>query len=195
MRATATRADRIKGAIGAGLLQAALLYALLHGLGVTAPHAATETLKLFDVAPDPPPPERPIAPHARSHRREGAASPPNLRAKATEIVAPPPVIALTIPPPVAAAPIAGVGATPSSGAADVRGPGTGAGGIGNGTGSGGRGDGDGAGETPPRKLKGRIRNSDFPGSAADAGASGTATVRYTVHRLSHPGIKRQRGPR
>jgi len=183
--APASRADRIKGAIGAAALQALLLYALLHGQGVTSPPVRTDPLKLFDVLPAPPPPhDKPVVPHARSHRRAGAAAQPDLRARPTEIVLPPRAIPLTLPPPVVVAPVAGAGAAPSAGAADIRGPGSGAGGTGNGPGSGGRGDGDGGGdgggETPPRKLKGRIRNSDYPRAAADAGAGGTVSVRYTV---------------
>src|SRR3546814_16016129 len=73
------------------------------------------------------------------------------------------------------------GPDPTQGNADIRGPGTGVGGIGDGTGSGGRGDGGGAGgNSPPRHTGGRIRNSDYPASAGTAGAGGVVSVEYYV---------------
>lgn len=176
--------DRLRAALLAGVIQAVLGYALIMGLAVHMAPPSGEPLTLFGIAPEPPPPPivkvqpRP----SRSHRPEGAASPPNLRSKATEIVAPPPVIPLVIPPLVVAAPDPGVGRDASAGAADVAGPGTGSGGIGDGTGSGGAGDGDGGGseETPPRWIKGRLKDSDFPAGLGDAGVGGTVGVRYTV---------------
>jgi protein TonB len=176
--------DRIKGAIGAALLQGLFLYALISGLAVKMPASVGDDLKLFGIAPEPPPPPvEKVVPHRGSRKPEGAASPPNLRAKPTEIVAPPPVLPFVVPPPVVSAPIAGPGSDPSAGAADVRGPGTGSGGVGTGTGSGGNGNGEGAGdgdETPPRWLRGRIKDSDYPSAAGEAGNSGTVSVRYTV---------------
>jgi len=170
--------------LGAVALEALFVAALLWGLGVRMPTSESVPLQMFDVLPPPPPPPvaRVVPKPARSHRPEGAASPPNLRSKATEIVAPPPVVPLIIPPPVIAAPVAGVGSDSTAGAADVAGPGTGSGGIGIGTGSGGAGDGDGDGgdETPPRWRRGRIRDSDYPRGAEEVGVGGTVGVRYTV---------------
>ncbi|MGH6615191.1 energy transducer TonB [Sphingomonas sp.] len=175
--------DRIKGAIAAVIVQLALGYILIAGLAVHSSVRLSDDLKLFGIAPSPPPPppEKKV-PHRKTSRAEGAASPPNLRAKPTEVVAPRPVVVTTVPPPVVAAPIAGPGAQASAGAADVRGPGTGAGGVGNGTGSGGYGDGDGDGgyESPPRRRSGRLKDSDYPGAVGAAGIGGTVSVRYTV---------------
>lgn len=176
--------DRIKGAAGAILLQLVIGYALITGLAVDFPNTVDTGLKLFGVAPEPtPPPPEPIQPApVPSEKREGAASPPNLTATPTEIVAPPPVIRIVIPPPVIAAPKAGIGSDPSAGAADVRGPGTGSGGIGDGTGSGGSGDGGGSGGrfTPPRQTGGRLYDSDFPDDAAETGLGGKVEVRYEI---------------
>ncbi|CAM3175184.1 hypothetical protein SPAN111604_08340 [Sphingomonas antarctica] len=134
-----------KPALIAGVLEAALLYALIAGLGFSVPGAQTigETLKTFDMTPPPTPP-LPPPPQQKSGRTEGAAAPAGLRAKASAIVAPPPPIPLP-PPPIVAAPVAGVGTQSRQGASDVDGGGTGAGGVGDGFGSGGRGFGDGGG--------------------------------------------------
>lgn len=178
-----TRNDRIKAAIGAAVLQGLLVYALIAGLAVRMPTSIEQPLALFGILPERPPPPEKIVPHPiRSTKPEGAASPPNLRSKATEVVAPTPIVLVTLPPPVVAAPKPGIGNDPSSGAADVRGPGTGAGGVGNGTGSGGAGDGDGdgGGGTPPRWIKGRLKDSDYPEAAKEALIQGTVSVRYVV---------------
>jgi protein TonB len=180
---TLTR-DRAGAMACTAVMVAGLGFVLVRGLAWTAPPAAIEALKIFAVAPPPPPPPpartepKPI----HSKRPEGAASPPNLRAKATELVVPPPIVPPIQPPPVIAALTPGIGAAANTGAAPVPGPGTGAGGAGNGTGSGASGDGDGDGgdETPPRLIRGRIKDSDYPRGAAEAGVRGTVSVRYTV---------------
>jgi protein TonB len=82
--------------------------------------------------------------------------------------------------PIVAAPIPAQGDERSSGASPLPGPGTGSGGQGVGTGSGRYGDGPGGGGMGPRQIKGRIRNSDYPHSAVEAGANGMVSVRYTV---------------
>lgn len=178
------RRDRLVAAIGAAALQGLILYALIVGLSVGMPTAVTDGLKLFGVFPaSPPPPPVTTIPHrVASKRPKGAAAPPNLRSKATEIVAPPPIVRTIVPSPVVVALTPGTGADSSTGASDVRGSGTGGGGVGEGTGSGGVGDGDGAGgdETGPRWRKGRLRDSDYPRDAAEAGIGGTVSVRYTV---------------
>lgn len=179
-----TRMERARAALGAAALTAALGYALVAGLALGSGASPGEALTLFEVWPEPPPPPREkLVPHRTpSSRREGAASPPNLRSEPTEIVAPEPVVPLAVPPPVVAAPIAGIGSAPTAGSADVAGPGTGAGGEGDGRGSGGAGDGSGAGgeEIPPRWVRGQLRDSDYPDGAADAGIGGTVGVRYLV---------------
>lgn len=177
--------DRLRAAIPTGVIVAGLGYALVIGLGYAPPlPVPAPALDSFDVTPPAPPPPPRIQPKkVQTHRPRGAAAPPNIRSQATEVVAPPPIVVLPPPPaPVIVAPVAGTGADPSQGASDRPGPGTGAGGIGNGRGSGGSGDGDGYGEeTPPRRIKGRIKDSDYPEAAADAGASGTVQVRYFVN--------------
>jgi protein TonB len=192
--------DRIGAAFGAILLPGLLGYALIYGLVVPMPVAVSEALKVFGVAPPPPPPpvERVKPRPSPSHRPQGAASPPNLRSKATEVVAPPPVVPVVVPPPVIVAAKAGVGAQATAGASDVRGPGTGSGGQGNGTGSGGYGDGDGGGgeETPPRWRNGRLKDSDYPKDAAETGVRGTVSVRYVVEvsgRVSQCRVTRSSG--
>ncbi|MEA3002985.1 MAG: periplasmic protein TonB [Sphingomonadales bacterium] len=184
--------DRIKAVLAAALFEGALAYALLVGLGVRPPTAVSDPLQLVGLLPERPlPPQKKIVPPPkRTPQKEGAASPPNLRAKPTEIVVPPPPpMPLPVPPPIAAAPIAGPGSAPSAGAADIRGPGTGSGGLGNGTGSGNGGNGGGGGGTgdgtPPRWLKGRVKDSDYPPGARQAGIGGTVAVRYAVEIDGH----------
>ncbi|BCA61740.1 hypothetical protein HMP09_0974 [Sphingomonas sp. HMP9] len=192
--------DRIGAAVGAVLLPGVLGYALLNGLVVPMPAAVTDALKVFGVAPPPPPPpvEKVRPRPSPSRKPQGAASPPNLKSKATEVVAPPPVVPVMVPPPVVVAEKAGLGAQATAGASDVRGPGTGSGGIGNGTGSGGYGDGDGGGgeETPPRWRKGRLKDSDYPSDAPRTGIRGVVSVRYVVQvsgRVSDCRVTRSSG--
>jgi protein TonB len=176
-----TRSERVKAAAGAVVLEGLLLYALAAGLGVTMPAAVSDRLRLIDLLREPPPPaSRVIPPRARTARREAAASPPNLRSQASEVVVPP-ARPLPVPPPVVAAPIAGLGSDPSAGAANVAGPGTGSGGQGNGNGSGRGGNGDGGGwATGPRLLRGRLKDSDYPRAAGEAGIGGSVSVRIAV---------------
>lgn len=183
--ALSSRNDRMKAALGAAAIQALLGYALITGLAVNMSAVVDDGLKLFEIAPEPPPPPPdPVVPHrVQSEKPEGAASPPNLTSKATQVVAPPPIVPLVIPPPIIAAPKASTGNDASSGAADVRGPGTGSGGIGDGTGSGGSGDGGGSGGeyTAPRWVRGSLRDSDYPRGLGEAGIQGTVAVRYVVN--------------
>lgn len=173
--------SRITAGVVAIALQALLGYALILGLAVHSPGAVPGGLKLFAVAPKPPPPPRIVPRPIKAHRPRGAAAPPNLKAKATEIVAPPPIVPPVLPPPVIAATTAGLGSQARAGAAPVAGPGSGAGGQGNGTGAGGAGDGEGGDdETPPRWRKGRIGYSDYPQAALDAGVGGVVSIRYVV---------------
>jgi protein TonB len=179
-----TRMERARAALSAAALTAILGYALVAGLALGSGASPQEALTIFQVGPEPPPPPREkLAPRpVHSSRREGAASPPNLRSEPTELVAPVPVVPLPVPPPVVTAPLAGAGKDSSAGSADVVGPGTGSGGEGNGRGSGGDGDGDGDGgaETPPRWTRGQLKDSDYPEAAAEAGLGGTVGVRYLV---------------
>ncbi|MDO7842523.1 energy transducer TonB [Sphingomonas immobilis] len=148
----------------------------------TISHHYDPALTMFDVAPTPPPRPEPVKQHpVESKKAEGASAPPNLRSKATEVVAPPPVILMPLPSPVIAAPLPGLGAQARAGAADVAGPGSGAGGVGNGTGSGGSGNGEGAGGIAREAYQksGRIKDSDFPKSIP-RGWRGTVYVDFTV---------------
>jgi periplasmic protein TonB len=169
------------------VVEGVIIALLFLGTEAVPKPSAEEALKTFDVTPPRPLPERVLPKPARSHRPEGAASPPNLRSKATEIVVPQPIIPIIVPPPIVVAKTAGLGAEATAGAAPVVGPGTGAGGVGNGTGSGGAGDGNGDGGdgTPPRWRKGRLKDSDYPRAAGEAGVSGTVTVRYLVMEDGH----------
>jgi periplasmic protein TonB len=188
----ASNIDRIKAALPAVLIHALIGYALITGLKPGFSESVSENLKMFDVTPEtlPPPPERPpLPPTEKSKRPEGAASPPNLKSKATQIVAPQPEIRLPVPPPVVSAPAPSTGAEASSGAAEIAGPGTGSGGVGTGTGSGGSGfgpggggygNGNGRGMTPPRQIRGRLYTSDIPVEVQESGTGGTVHVRYVV---------------
>ena len=174
--------ERLGAAVLTAAIVAALGYALLLGLafhGAAGP--AQQALATFDLAPDPPPPERIVPPPRKINRPSGKASPPNLRSKATEVTAPVPIIQVAPPPPIVVAPLPNIGVQATSGASDRAGPGTGAGGIGNGNGAGGDGDGDGSGlERVPRLITGRIKGSDIPDAILDIGFRGVVGVRYRV---------------
>ena len=175
--------DRIAPALVVGALHVALVYALITGLGIDIPGKFEASLQVFEVPPEirPPPPKRAVSARHATRRPRGAAAPPSLRSRATPVVAPPPVIPLVAPPLIVVAPVAGIGAEASSGAAPVRGPGTGSGGVGTGTGSGDADTGDGSGgETPLVHIRGRITDADYPDSAAKLGISGTVHVRFVV---------------
>lgn len=203
--------DRLGAALPAALVHALLLYALVAGLGVSAPPPLPDRLQrveLLALPPDVPRPEPPPRAQpsdgprpAAAPREEGTAAPPNLRSRATEIVAPEPLIPLPPVSPVVTAPVAGPGADPSSGNADIVGPGTGSGGFGTGTGRGGRGaggGGGGGGGRPPRHLSGSLSNADYPAGLGEAGISGTVSVLYAVEvdgRVSDCLVTRSSGSR
>jgi protein TonB len=191
--------DRLKAGIPVLIIHAGLAFALMYSFVLNLAPRPPEELQLVDVPQSlPPPPVRVRPEHVRSRRREGAASPPNLEARPTEVVAPPPV--LPQPPPLPAAPVAGPGDKPTAGAAPIPGPGTGAGGAGNGTGSGGSGNGPGGGGddggSPPRQIRGRISDHDYPRGAADARIGGTVSVIYAIEtdgRATHCAITHSSG--
>ncbi len=196
--------ERWKGAIPAVLAHLALGFVFLQGMTQGSPAVDDEAITLLELPaelpsiPAPPPPPPPAAGREDAKRRadpreEGAASPPNLLSDPTPFVAPEPIIQPLRLPPLPAASLAGTGSDPSAGAAPVRGPGMGSGGLGTGTGSGNGGDGlggggggggggDGAGsaETPPRRLRGRLRLDDLPAELEEAGVGGVVQVRYAV---------------
>jgi protein TonB len=164
---------RIRAAMGSVAITALVGYALLSGFGVVRPPTIARDLEVFNLTPDAPRPPVPPPPPPKHAHRNGASGAPALRAKATEIVAPPPIVPIVMPT-IAAAKIPDVGAATSTGASSHPGSGNGGGGTGN-----GEGDGDG-GDTPPLLRSGRIKNSDYPRAAFDANASGTVSVEYTV---------------
>ena len=175
------RETRIKAALGALAVQALLGYALITAFDLNVPQLVSSQLKMLDLArPDPPPPPQITPRPDPSRRKAGKASPANLRSRATDIVVPPPIVPPQVPPPVAAATKPGPGAQQTSGSSDRPGPGTGAGGFGNGYGSGGDGDGDGGGGDPPQQTRGRLKDSDYPHEAGEAGVGGTVSVRFLV---------------
>jgi len=173
------RRERAGAAASAVLVQLALGYVLIAGLAMGVQARREAGLEAFDVLPPlPPPPAERAVPEPARHRPEGEASPRNLRSTPTEIVAPEPVLPPPVPLP--AAPVAGTGSEASAGASTLPGPGTGAGGAGNGRGSGEAGEGDGDGGTPLRWKSGRIKDSDYPRAALEAGIGGTVGLRFTV---------------
>jgi protein TonB len=180
-----TPRERIGGAVAALGMTAILGAARVLGLAVREQLAVPdEDVALFEVTPDRPEvkKESERMPQ-RNTRPSGAAAPPNLRSRATEVQAPVPVVPIPVPPVVTVAEKAADGVQATSGAAPVAGPGTGAGGEGDGFGGGGDGDGDGAGDrdaTPPRQIRGRISNRDYPENLSDAGIGGRVTVLYVV---------------
>jgi protein TonB len=165
--------DRIQAASGTIVLQALLFFGLILGLRGGLPGRPPADPPLLVELPASPP-EMPVHPKQVGAREKNPAGPPNLRARATDIVAVPPMILL--PQPIIAAPVADAGLEANSGAADLPGTGIGAGGRGDGRGGGG----DGTGGTAPRHLRGSLRNSDYPRAASEAGAGGTVGVRYRV---------------
>jgi periplasmic protein TonB len=170
------------------MFHALLGYALITGLAPGGAARAGKALKLFDIPADPPPPpHQDPAPAKAAPDREGAASPPDLKARSAAVVAPPPK--MPAPRPVAAAPVAGPGADPSAGAARKPGPGSGGGGLGNGAGSGRAGGGPGGGgglAERARLIAGRILDSDYPRAASEARIGGSVIVRFTVAADGRP---------
>ena len=85
--------ERAAAAILVAAVVALLGYALLLGLASSVLRQPAEAIKLLDLLPPPPPPPpEPERERPKQARREGAASPPNLRSKATPVVAPTPIV-------------------------------------------------------------------------------------------------------
>ncbi len=174
------------------LIHLGLAYAFLNMSGTMRVIEREIIPQLIDVNVEPPPPPVIDVPleQAKPKKQEGAASPKNIESQATPVAAPKPRIELPKPPPMpvtetprqgsdptqGAAPVrgpgtgaggvgTGTGAAPTQGASPVPGPGTGAGGVGTGTGSGGSGSGAGGGGSgvaiSPTLVRG-ITNRDFP---------------------------------
>ena len=196
--AAPTLNERLRGALPSLAVHLLLIFLLLRGLAVGASPAQEQAARLnvVDIPPPPalveipPPPPMPDPGETESERsgdprEEGAASAPNLQSKASEIVAP----EREAPSPVRAAAKADTGSAATTGAAPIPGPGAGSGGSGTGTGSGDGGGGQGAGGgggrgagrlRPPRRLRGRLSDSDYPPDLAERAPSGIVWVRYVV---------------
>ncbi|WP_420142474.1 energy transducer TonB [Sphingomonas sp.] len=178
--------NRAVSALGAGLVQALMIWMLLGGPG--APRQGLQEpagrLIAIDVV-QPTPPARPPSRPSSGGRPRDAPAPAALRATPRPLVAPPPLVEVPRPIPILAAPIPSNAADARAGAAERDGPGTGAGGAGHGLGGGGRGGwggGDGMGrDRPPRWRGGRLKDSDYPRQAGEAGIGGTVSVRYRVN--------------
>ena len=174
--------ERLVASAGAATMVGLLGYMLITGLSADIQKHVEQTLVLLNLREPPPPP--PIHPKAKVEPREakasGAASPRNLRQKATEVVAPKPPVRLPPPPPVVSAPVANHGAAAASGASNVRGPGEGAGGEGDGPGNGGYGDGEGDGGEPPRHIAGELKMKYVPPELMEYGVNRRVGVEYHV---------------
>jgi len=188
-RSQPTPAERARAALFALAGLALLGFALITGFGGASLNSIDDALKTFEVLPPDPPIPPPVPRQQAATDPEGAAAPPNIHSQATEIVAPLPV--LPQPSPLPAANVAGSGGEMTQGASPVAGPGTGAGGVGDGTGAGGDGGGGGGGGDggggdggeggePPRLVRGRLKDSDYPRNLGAAGVGGTVSVRYFV---------------
>lgn len=176
--------ERAGGMIAAATVTLALAGVLALGLAVRG-RAASDPgdTAVFDVREETPTSVQRVA--RRDTRRSGRAAPPDLTSRATPLVTPPPVMSFPIPPQMTVAEQAAEGFHAVSGAVPIAGPGSGAGGVGDGFGGGGQGEGDGAGDpdaTPPRQIRGRIRDADYPRDLADAGGGGRVTVLFLVER-------------
>ena len=178
------RIDRFKAAGCAAFFQLVIGYAFVSGLNLETVTRAADALKVFTVPAElPPPPVEDVPPPPPGDKPEGEGSPPDLKAEPTPVIAPPPEIPLHIPPPVTAAPIVSpVGNDPDLGASTIPGPGVGRGGVGNGpgTGMGGSGEGGAKPAVKARRLRGALRDSDYPAAAAEVRAGGTVFIRFTV---------------
>ena len=183
--------ERSASAAAVTILHVLIGWAFLTGLGFEFGKAVDESLKLFDVTEDVPPPlATPARPDEAKQKKkpkpkdpEGAASPPNKKNTPTAVVAPKPKI--PVPSPLPASPVPGQGTAPAAGAALVVGPGTGRGDQGTGLGSGTQGSGTGGGgggglASRARWLSGSIRDSDYPRAAIEARKSGTVGLRFVV---------------
>lgn len=172
--------DRILSAIATALIMLGIGWALLFGLHVNPFRPADrEAITAISVPVTPPPPERRPPPKAAKQAHvPSKPSPPNLRNKATPIVAPKPVVVLPVPPVVTVAPTPSTGLAANSGASDRAGNGQGAGGEGNGNG-------DGGGDVPPRLKHGKLSFSDLPPALRTPHFNHKVGVIYTVETDGH----------
>ncbi|RED16568.1 TonB family protein [Parasphingopyxis lamellibrachiae] len=164
------------------LVHLLLGYALLTGLAMDIVRDAGERLNIVEMQEFRQPAPPPESTQPPDPEEEGGAAPPDLRAEATPIVAPDPVIQLPTPPTIAASPDPNRSAANTQGAAETPGVGTGAGGESTGTGSGAGGNGPGGGAlvSRARRIAGYITPRDYPRAARRARAEGTVGARVYV---------------
>lgn len=146
-RSSLNSRDRAGTLVLVALVHIGLAYVFLNMSGTMRIIERELIPQLIDVDVEPPIPpivEVPLEQDS-APKEEGAASRENIRSTATPVAAPKPRIELPVPPPMPATETPNIGSDPTQGAAPVRGPGTGAGGIGTGTGAGGSGSGTGGG--------------------------------------------------
>lgn len=165
------------GAITAVIaVHAGLLLALLNMSGKLDLANPQNPLNVFNISalkPPPPPPPPVQKPQPKPKEKEGGSAPKNIKSEATPVEAPKPKVIVPPVPQIAATETPRQGAGPTQGASNVRGPGTGAGGVGNGTGSGAGGNGPGGGGDnggmayPPQLITPDLRGRDFPRELLD----------------------------
>ncbi|MEO7786498.1 MAG: energy transducer TonB [Sphingomicrobium sp.] len=190
------RKDRVRSAALAALINLAIGYGIVTGLGVPVVPAAQDALKLFTLSDQPPPPPPVVPPPPEPSQREtrkpkdpeGAAAPPAKRNTPTEIAAP--KARLPPPPPIQAALVPGKSSAAKAGAATIEGAGTGRNGIGDGLGSGLSGSGTGGGggggiARGPVQIAGGIGDEDYPTSALIARQQGLVRFAFTVMPDGH----------
>lgn len=195
MYRSATPAQRTLAAIASVAMVAGVAAAMLFGLRMRLEPGAVPSLIAFSIEA-PPRPKPPVdPPRTGSDAPARAASPANLRNRATPVIAVPPAIPLP-PPPITAATVAAEGTAGQSGATDIPGAGQGTGGIGNGSGGGGSG-GSGTGiAIGPRQIRGRLSVDDFPEGLIGPGERASVGVRYVVEadgRVSSCQVERGSG--
>lgn len=173
--------ERVIAIAGVISVHAILLCAILFGLAPNLVAGVSDQVLEMSLLPltlaVKPKPDEPVK--IQVHKDAGASAKPALIAVATPVTAPRRAL---VPPPIAATAQPATSVSPRSGASTINAHGAGANGNsqGNGRGFGDAGDGAGDGDTPPRWLKGRITDSDYPSDAAEARVGGTVSVRYTV---------------
>ena len=165
--------DKGRAVVAVVAIHAALLFVLLQMSGKMNLAGPQSVLQIINLREAPPPPQ--LRQQAKPKRKEGGSAPKNIRSEATEVAAPKPRI---VTPPlqnIAAAETPRLGAAPTQGASDVRGPGPG---TGTGSGSGGNGPGgggDGGVADPPHLVTPVLRGRDIPRETLDQWPRG-ATV-------------------
>ena len=167
-----TPRDRVATFAMVAGIHVALAFALVNLSQPIRQRLPEDVIEIFDVTEPPPPKEevvqlQPKEEEVAPKEEEGAASPENIRSRATPVVAPKPPIPLPVPPPMPVTQTPNTGSEATQGASDRPGPGTGAGGVGTGTGSGGSGSGPGGGGsggvgTRPTLITPSLGRRDYP---------------------------------